>query len=185
MGVVDLASGQVQDVNVSFRQSSFARFGTTVSQAGGEGERPVLRRTDLLHCVSTLGFGGGSVRRINPRLRKTVGTIRVFALPPIMTELHYAAYCGDLNAMRNAIDAGTDVNSVDTYRGYTPVLWLAEMAAVGGPRLEMLSLLVEHGADINIRAADGAHAVQLAREAGTAGGHELAKALVALGCDVN
>lgn len=68
MGVVDLASRQVQDVNVSFRQSSFARFGTTVSQASGEGERPVLRRTDLLRCVSTLGFDGGSVCRIGSRL---------------------------------------------------------------------------------------------------------------------
>jgi hypothetical protein len=53
-----------------------------------------------------------------------------------MTELHYAAYCGDLNAMRKAIEAGMDVNSVDAYRGYTPVLWLADMAANSPERPE-------------------------------------------------
>jgi len=47
------------------------RNGSTVSQASGEGERPVLRRAELLHCLSASGFGSGSVRRICPRLRKT------------------------------------------------------------------------------------------------------------------
>src|SRR6266403_4262368 len=47
------------------------RSGSTVSQASEEGERPVPRRADLLHCLSALEFDGGSVRRNRPRLCKT------------------------------------------------------------------------------------------------------------------
>ena len=73
------------------------------------------------------------------------------------------------------------VNATDTYRGYTPTLWLADMAATGGPRVEMLRALVKHGADINIKTPDGTTALMLAREAGSAGGDALALELVALG----
>jgi hypothetical protein len=38
-----------------FSSSDF-RKGSTVSQASGAGERPVLRRADLLHCLSALGL---------------------------------------------------------------------------------------------------------------------------------
>lgn len=55
-----------------------------------------------------------------------------------MTELHYAAYCGDLDALLYWLEAGLAVNATDTYRGYTPTHWLADMAAAGGPRVEML-----------------------------------------------
>jgi len=48
----------------------FARFGSTVSQASGEGERPVPMRADLSHCLSPFGLGGGSVRRMRSRLGK-------------------------------------------------------------------------------------------------------------------
>jgi ankyrin repeat protein len=85
-----------------------------------------------------------------------------------MTELHYAAYCGDQAELIRCLAAGMDPNKKDTYRGYTPVLWLADMAAVGGPRIELLRALVKHGADICITAADGTTALTLAREAGTA-----------------
>jgi len=48
-----------------------------------------------------------------------------------MTELHFAAYCGDLNALVQALAAGLDPNSKDTYRGYAAVHWLTDMAASG------------------------------------------------------
>lgn len=98
-----------------------------------------------------------------------------------MTELHYAAYCGDLDALLNCLEAGLAVNATDTYRGYTPAHWLADMAATGGPRVEMLRVLVKHEADINIKTPDGTTALMLARAAGSAGGDELAEELVALG----
>ncbi len=98
-----------------------------------------------------------------------------------MTELHYAAYCGDADALLHFLEAGLAVNARDTYRGYTPTHWLADMAAAGGPRVEMLRALVKHGADINIKTPNGMTALMLAREAGTAGGDALASELVVLG----
>ena len=98
-----------------------------------------------------------------------------------MTELHYAAYCGDLETLVHLLEAGLAVNATDTYRGYTPTHWLADMAATAGPRVEMLKALVKHGADINFKTSDGTTALMLAREAGTSGGDALAAVLFALG----
>src|SRR5436305_1947174 len=72
-----------------------------------------------------------------------------------MTQLHYDAYCGNLEGFLWCLENGLDVNATDTYRGYTPAHWLADMAAVAGPRVEMLRALVSHGADINIQTPDG------------------------------
>jgi ankyrin repeat protein len=55
------------------------------------------------------------------------------------------------------------------------------MAAVGGPRVEMLRTLVARGADINAPSADGTTPLLLAREAGSAGGDKLAQEILALG----
>lgn len=98
-----------------------------------------------------------------------------------MTELHFAAYCGDGEELNRCLVAGMDPNKKDEYRGYTPLLWLMDMAATGGPRLEMFRALIRHGADIHIRSADGTSALTLAREAGTQVSDDLAEALIALG----
>lgn len=98
-----------------------------------------------------------------------------------MTELHYAAYCGDLPELERCLAAGMDVNVIDTYRGYTALHWLADMAATGGPRVEMLTVLANHGADINIKAADATSPLMLAKAAGSRLGDALASELIALG----
>lgn len=98
-----------------------------------------------------------------------------------MTQLHYDAYCGNLEGLVWCLENGMDVNATDTYRGYTPSHWLADMAAVDDPRVEMLRALVSHGADINIQNPDGTTPLMLARAAGSALGDELAAELVALG----
>jgi ankyrin repeat protein len=98
-----------------------------------------------------------------------------------MTALHYAAYCGDHPALIAALDAGVDPNAKDEYRGRTAAHWLADMAAVAGPRVEMLKALVARGADINAPSADGTTPLTLAREAGSAGGDALALEFIALG----
>jgi ankyrin repeat protein len=98
-----------------------------------------------------------------------------------MTELHYAAYCGDLKALLYWLDQGLEVNATDTYRGYTALHWLADMAATQGKRVEMLAALVEHGADINMQTPAGTTPLMLAREAGSSAGDELASRLLALG----
>jgi ankyrin repeat protein len=98
-----------------------------------------------------------------------------------MTQLHYDAYCGNLEGLVWCLEHGMDVNATDTYRGYTPTHWLADMAAVSGPRVEMLRALVNHGANINMKTPDGTTPLMLAREAGTAGGDALAAELIVLG----
>ncbi len=100
-----------------------------------------------------------------------------------MTQLHYEAYCGNLEGLARCLAEGMDPNARDDYRGYTAVHWLADMAAVYGPRVEMLRMLVDHGADINLRSRDGMTPLMLALEAGSALGDELAQALFALGAE--
>jgi ankyrin repeat protein len=100
-----------------------------------------------------------------------------------MNELHYAAYCGNLEALGRQLDAGADPNIRDEYRGYTAVHWLADMAATGGPRVQMLNRLVEKGANLNLVSESGDTAVGLAREAGTAGSELLEQELLKLGAD--
>ncbi len=98
-----------------------------------------------------------------------------------MTQLHYDAYCGNLEGLLWCVENGLDVNALHTVYGYTPAHWLADMAATGGPRVEMLRALVAHGADINIRTPDGTTPLMLARAAGSDGGDRLAAELIALG----
>jgi ankyrin repeat protein len=100
-----------------------------------------------------------------------------------MTELHYAAYCGDLHELTRCLDAGMDPNVTDQYRGYTATPWLADMAATGGPRLAMLRALVAHGADLNLKSGTDATALSLTREAGSKCGDALAAELLALGAN--
>jgi ankyrin repeat protein len=98
-----------------------------------------------------------------------------------MTQLHYDAYCENLPGLIWCLQNGMDPNLTDDYRGYTATHWLADMAAVDGPRVEMLKELVKHGADINALSAGGKTALTLAREAGSDLGDELASELIALG----
>ena len=98
-----------------------------------------------------------------------------------MNALHYAAYSGDHNELLRQLDAGVDPNSKDQYRGYAAVHWLADMAATDGPRVQMLRLLVERGANVNLRSDNNATPLSLANAAGSVAGEQLATELVKLG----
>ena len=98
-----------------------------------------------------------------------------------MTQLHYDAYCGNLDGLVWCLENGFEVNATDNYCGYTATHWLADMAAVDGPRVEMLRALVAHGADLNLKSANGQTALTLARRAGSDLGNELAAELLKLG----
>jgi ankyrin repeat protein len=95
--------------------------------------------------------------------------------------LHWSAYCGDQNELERQLSAGAEPNLKDQYRGYTAVHWLADMAAAGGPRVQMLRALVARGADVNMIADSGATALSLAAESGSALGEQLVVELVKLG----
>ena len=98
-----------------------------------------------------------------------------------MTELHYAAYCGDKNEMTRQLDAGSDPDAKDDYRGYAAIHWLADMAATGGPRVQMLRLLAARNANLQLQANNGETALSLAIAAGSVTGEQLAAELVSLG----
>ena len=70
------------------------------------------------------------------------------------TALMYAASGGQLPAMRLLLDAGADVNARDRDKGMTPLMW--NLAAPHTPKVYHCGrLLLERGADPNVRAADG------------------------------
>ena len=100
-----------------------------------------------------------------------------------MTQLHYDAYCGNLEGLLWCLENGFDVNETDDYRGYTPLHWLADMAAVDGPRVDMLRALVAKGAELNRLSNTGQTAFMLARAAGHKGGDDLAAELLKLGAE--
>jgi ankyrin repeat protein len=100
-----------------------------------------------------------------------------------MTELHYAAYCGDAEELSRCLAAGMDPNQKDEYRGYTPLHWLADMAATGGSRVEMLKRLAKGGADLNSQTFDGDTALMLACRSGSYYGNDLVPVLISLGAN--
>ena len=64
--------------------------------------------------------------------------------------IHRAAYVGNIEAVKQHIAAGTDVNEKDDLFGRTPL----HHATIGGSK-EIAELLVSKGADVNAK-SDGA-----------------------------
>ncbi len=76
------------------------------------------------------------------------------ALPPDI--LHRMASAGDIASLREALDAGADVDGLDG-RG-----WTALMHAVDRGYILIVESLIEAGADVDVRAPDGATALFMA-----------------------
>ncbi|MDA3892973.1 MAG: ankyrin repeat domain-containing protein [Salinivirgaceae bacterium] len=72
-------------------------------------------------------------------------------------DLHTAALMGNVEAIKQHIDAGTDLNTKDPKSGSTALI----TAAVFG-KLDVAKALIEAGADINIKNNDGATALHSA-----------------------
>jgi ankyrin repeat protein len=82
-----------------------------------------------------------------------------------MTELHLAAYHGELDWVQNCLRGGLDVHATDQ-GGYTPLHWAADMGVVDGDREEIVAALIEAGADVNARCFSGRSILTVAKAAG-------------------
>ncbi|MDE0683896.1 MAG: ankyrin repeat domain-containing protein, partial [Candidatus Poribacteria bacterium] len=89
--------------------------------------------------------------------------------------LSEAAFTGDLTTMKQALTQGADVNTMDPQSGST---LLATAALMG--HTKVVSVLLEHGADVNARSRDGGTALHAAAFLGRA---ETVKLLLEKGAD--
>ena len=91
--------------------------------------------------------------------------------------IHYAANSGNIEAIKQHLAAGADVNAKDK-RGTTPM-----HKAAGRGHKEIVELLIAEGADVNATDGDGDTPLHLAGNTTTS--TEIAELLISKGADVN
>ena len=96
---------------------------------------------------------------------------------PPKLDLHAAIYMRDLDAVKQHIKYGTDVNVLEPSMKSTPLI---TAAALGEP--EAAKILIEAGADINLKNMDGSTALMVAIVFGK---DKVAKVLIDNGADLN
>ena len=121
-------------------------------------------------------------------LLTTIAAVLVVGCGPSAPDIsiHEATGRGDIEAVKQHLAAGTDVNAKDDKFGFTP-LHYATFSALHLMRLndhkEIVELLIANGADVNARRDGGAGGTPLHFAAG--GLNEIAELLIAKGADVN
>lgn len=81
-----------------------------------------------------------------------------------MSELHSAAYHGELDWMRNCLQGGLDPNERDE-KGWTPLHWAASMGLADGDREAVVAELIRAGADVNAAGKGGESVLEIAVQA--------------------
>lgn len=102
------------------------------------------------------------------------GDKRAGAKPPPMT-IHQAAFMADAKAVKQHIEAGTNLNEKDEY-GSTPLIIAATFN-----KKQVAKLLIEAGAELAVRSNDGSTALHTAAFLGRT---EIVKALLAADADL-
>jgi uncharacterized lipoprotein NlpE involved in copper resistance len=92
-------------------------------------------------------------------------------------DLHSAVVTGDLEVIRQHIKAGSDLNVLEPTRASTPLITAAFLG-----KTEAAKILIEAGADLNYKNADGSTALHTAAAFGKT---EAAKILIDAGADLN
>ena len=66
-----------------------------------------------------------------------------------MTELHYAAYCQDLESVKRCVESGADIHQKHD-GGWTALVWAVNMASTGAPgdAESIVDYLVSKGASL-------------------------------------
>jgi ankyrin repeat protein len=82
----------------------------------------------------------------------------------------------DMNAVKEMISSGADINQKDQIYGYTPLLWACELNYT-----EMAKFCIAKGADITLRGENRATALILAAK----NSQELVELLLSEGADIN
>ena len=108
----------------------------------------------------------------------------VFSNQLPFSKIHYAAYCGDLGIVRSELEAGEDIDAeAYTYNRFssgntdTPLM----LASANG-KAEVVQLLVDSGAALELESSIGATALHMAL---TSGSLECVMLLLENGADVN
>lgn len=98
-------------------------------------------------------------------------------LSPPRLDLHAAIYMRDLEAIKQHIKIGSDLNVLEPYKKSTPLI---SAAALGEP--EAAKMLIDAGADMNRKNLDGSTALHTAIAFGA---DKVAKVLIDNGADLN
>ena len=83
-------------------------------------------------------------------LLTTIAVTSVLATTGFAGPIHNAAFSGNIEAVKQHIAAGTDMDVKDDKYGWTTLHW----AAIGGYK-EMVELLIAEGADVNTKGYRG------------------------------
>ncbi len=105
----------------------------------------------------------------------TIAAVLVVGCGPSV-DIHKAAYDRNIEAVKQAIDDGADLNAKGRY-GATPLL-----GAVNNSQKEIVELLIANGADVNAKADDGWTPLHSAAHWGH---KEIAELLINKGANVN
>ncbi len=97
--------------------------------------------------------------------------------PPPNISIHLAAGAGNIEAIKQHLAAGTDLNAKDEVAGWTPLNY----AVMSGEK-EAVEVLIDNGADVNVKDKYGStplHDASLGKH------NEVVELLISKGADVN
>ena len=129
-------------------------------------------------AVLLVGCGASQQSATSPEA-KPIERIEGAIAPEI--SIHDAALLGHIEAVKQHLAAGTDVNAVGGLRKGTP-LHSAAGEGYGEGHKEIVQLLIANGADVNAKADDGCTPLH---DAAWSGYKEIVELLITAGADVN
>ena len=112
--------------------------------------------TTVILVITLLTVAGCGKREDSAKEKEQSPALQTASVPPSMS-LHAAAAQGNLEAIRQHIEAGSDLNEKDPEGGASPL----STAALFG-QTEVAMALIEAGADVNFRGNDGATPLHVA-----------------------
>ncbi|MGB6121019.1 MAG: ankyrin repeat domain-containing protein [Bacteroidota bacterium] len=132
--------------------------------------RTITTTVLALMLFALVGCGNRDESPRQPAESQTIGSA-----PKV--DLHSAVVTDDLEAIRQHIEAGSDINVLEPSRASTPLITAAFLG-----KTEAAKILIDAGADLNYQNVDGSTALHTAAAFGKT---EVAKILIDAGTDLN